>query len=361
MSVNRVFNFSAGPAMLPTEVLEKASQELLSLDDSGMSVMEISHRSKKFFEILERTKQSIKDLLNVPPDYKILFFPGGASLQFALIPLNFLHHKADFIVTGYWSQKAFKEASKLGVSNLIYTSEASNFSAIPRQQELKFSEDADYVHYCSNETIHGVEFDYDLTAGDLPIVCDASSNIMSKSIDITKYSLIYAGAQKNLGPSGITLVIVHEDFLQRARKDLPTIFSYLSFANENSMPNTPNTWGIYMIGLVCEWIKQKGGIAAIEKLNQKKAQLVYDEIDNSDGFYRGRAIHQFRSRMNITFNLKTESLENKFCDEAERKGLMNLRGHRSTGGIRASIYNAFPLDGVIKLKEFMREFREMNS
>lgn len=359
--MERVFNFSAGPAMLPTEVLQKAKQELLSFNDSGMSIMEISHRSTQFKEILERTKTLVKELLKVDNQYEILFFPGGASLQFSLIPLNFLFRSADFIVTGSWSMKAFQEAQKLGHANLIYSSQSKNFSVTPCKDELEFSAQSDYIHYCSNETIDGVEFKYDLETEEIPVVCDASSNIMSKPIDISKYALIYAGAQKNLGPSGITLVIVRRDFLDRARDDLPTMLSYKSFAKNDSMPNTPNTWGIYLIGLVCNWLKQKGGVEEIAKINQEKAKMIYEEIDHSNGFYKSKVEPEFRSRMNIVFSLPSEELNRRFCEEAEQRGLKNLKGHRSVGGIRASIYNAFPLEGVIRLAEFMREFRKKHS
>ncbi|MCS6874792.1 MAG: 3-phosphoserine/phosphohydroxythreonine transaminase [Pyrinomonadaceae bacterium] len=361
MKEERVFNFSAGPAILPIEVLQKAKQEMLSLKRSGMSVMEISHRSKEFKEILEKTKLSIKQLLKIGDDYEILFFSGGASLQFALIPLNFLNKSADFVVTGHWSMKAFQEAKKLGVVNLIYSSEKENFSTTPRKSDLKANPSSDYVHYCSNETIDGVEFKYDLEVGNLPVVCDASSNIMSKPIDIKKYALIYAGAQKNLGPSGITLVIVQKDFLSRAKSNLPTMLSYKSFAEHDSMPNTPNTWGIYLIGLVCDWLREKGGLERIAEINLEKAKLIYKEIDESNGFYRSKVEPSSRSTMNVTFSLPSKELDEKFCAKAEEIGLRNLKGHRSVGGIRASIYNAFPLEGVIRLVEFMRDFRRKYS
>jgi phosphoserine aminotransferase len=361
-SSERIYNFSAGPAVLPAEVLEKAQSELLSLNQIGMSVMEISHRSKQFGEILESARGGIRELLNVPENYEILFLQGGASLQFSMIPMNFLPEgkSADYVVTGAWGKKAIKEAMRCGRVNTIFSSEETNFKSVPAQDELRFNEKTEYVHYTSNETIEGVEFKYDLDAELLPVVCDASSNILSKPIDVSKYALIYAGAQKNIGPSGVTLVIIRDDLLEKVPANLPAMLDYRIFAANASMPNTPNTWGIYIINLVAEWLKNKGGVAEMQKLNEAKAAILYDALDASDGFYRGHAERAARSLMNVTFHLPTEELAARFAEEAAANDLDGLKGHRSVGGIRASIYNAFPKEGVEKLVEFMKDFSQTN-
>ncbi|MBX7174743.1 MAG: 3-phosphoserine/phosphohydroxythreonine transaminase [Pyrinomonadaceae bacterium] len=358
----RIYNFSAGPAILPTEVLEKAQSELLSLNGIGMSVMEISHRSKHFEPILESAKQGLRELLSIPNNYQILFLQGGASLQFAQIPMTFLSNStsADYIVNGAWSEKAVKEAKKFGNVNVIFSSKESGYKSVPNQEDLRFSENAEYIHYCSNETIDGVEFKYDLDGGNVPVICDASSNILSKPIDVSKYAMIYGGAQKNIGPSGVTLVIIRDDLIEKVPKNLPAMLDYRNFAENGSMPNTPNTWGIYLISLVCDWLKAKGGAAAMAKLNEQKAKVLYDAIDSSDGYFRGHAEREARSLMNVTFRLPSEDLEKKFCAEAAAQDLDGLKGHRSVGGIRASIYNAFPLEGVERLVEFMQDFNEKN-
>jgi phosphoserine aminotransferase len=359
---NRIYNFSAGPAILPTEVLEKAQNELLSLGGIGMSVMEISHRSEYFEPILANAKEGIRELLEIPENYQILFLQGGASLQFSMIPMNFLakDKSADYIVNGTWSEKAVKEARKFSSRvNIIFSSQESGYRSVPNQEDLRFSNDAEYIHYCSNETVDGVEFKYDLE-GHAPVICDASSNILSKPIDVSKYAMIYAGAQKNIGPSGVTLVIIRDDLLEKVAPDLPAMLDYRNFSENASMPNTPNTWGIYLTSLVCDWLKEKGGVTAMAKINQQKAKILYDAIDSSDGYYRGHAERDARSLMNVTFRLPSEELEQKFCLEAMAQGLDGLKGHRSVGGIRASIYNAFPVEGVEKLVEFMRAFSERN-
>lgn len=355
-----VYNFSAGPAILPAEVLEKAQNELLSLGGIGMSVMEISHRSKHFAPILERAENGIRELLNVPENYKILFLQGGASLQFSMIPMNFLKRAADYVVTGAWGEKAVREAKKCGAVNVIYSTKESGFRSVPNQDELNFSQTADYVHYCSNETIDGVEFKYDLDGKGVAVVCDASSNILSKPIDIEKYALIYAGAQKNIGPSGVTLVIIRDDLLEKVPREQFSMLDYRAIAANDSMLNTPNTWGIYLVSLVCEWLKAKGGVAGIARINEEKAKILYDAIDSSDGFYSGHAEKAARSLMNVTFRLPSEELESRFVEEATATGLDGLKGHRSVGGIRASIYNAFPKEGVEALVEFMRDFSQKN-
>ena len=327
-----------------------------------MSVMEISHRSKQFETILENARQKIKELLDLPENYHVLFLQGGASLQFSMIPMNFLppNQTADYIVTGVWGKKAVAEARKIGNVNIVFSGEESGFRSVPTQEELNFTPDAAYVHYTSNETIDGVEFKYDLDAGGIPVVCDASSNIMSRKIDAEKYALIYAGAQKNLGPSGVTLVVLRDDLLGNIPDGLPSLLDYRVFVKDDSMPNTPNTWGVYLLDLVCDWLKAKGGVAAMQRENEAKAKLLYDALDRSDGFYRPHAEREARSLMNVTFRLPSEELEEKFCAEAEREKLSGLKGHRSVGGIRASIYNAMPQAGVAVLVEFMKDFAGRN-
>src|SRR5215213_7457722 len=356
----RIYNFSAGPAILPAEVLEKAQDELLSLGGIGMSVMEVSHRSKYFAPVLERAENGIRELLQVPENYRILFLQGGASLQFSMIPMNFLKTAADYVVTGAWGEKAVKEARKCGTVNVILSTKETGFNSVPAPEELNFSQAADYVHYCSNETIDGVEFKYDLDGKGIPVVCDASSNILSKPLDLEKYALIYAGAQKNIGPSGVTLVIIRDDLLGKVPENQFSMLDYRAIAAHDSMLNTPNTWGIYLVSLVCEWLRAKGGVPAIEKINREKAKILYDAIDQSDGFYRGHAEPAARSLMNVTFRLPSEELEKQFVEESAANGLDGLKGHRSVGGIRASIYNAFPKEGVEALVEFMQHFTQKN-
>lgn len=340
--------------------MEKAQSEMLSLGGSGMSVMEISHRSRAFEPILDGAREGIKELLSVPDNYRILFLQGGASLQFSMIPMNFLKTSADYIVTGAWGVKAVKEAKKCGNVKTIFSSEATHFQSVPSPDELNFSPDADYIHYTSNETIEGVEFKYELDGKGAAVVCDASSNILSKPFDVSKYALIYAGAQKNIGPSGVTLVIVRDDLLERVPANQHSMLDYRVIAENDSMLNTPNTWGIYIVALVCRWLKAQGGVAGVQRLNEEKAKILYDAIDASDGFYQGHATRAARSLMNVTFRLPSEELTDKFCTEATAQGLDGLKGHRSVGGIRASIYNAFPREGVEKLVEFMRNFSQKN-
>jgi phosphoserine aminotransferase len=358
----RIYNFSAGPAILPLPVLEQAQSELLSLKGIGMSIMEISHRSKHFEPILHGAASGIRELLNVPENYKILFLQGGATLQFSMIPMNFLgaNETADFVVTGVWGKKAVREAEKCGTANIIFSTEAEGFRSVPMQEELNFSKDAKYVHYTSNETIDGVEFKYDLDGAGIPVVCDASSNILSKPVDIEKYALIYAGAQKNIAPSGVTLVIIRDDLLEQIPKNQQRLLNYKLIAENDSMLNTPNTFGIYMVDLVCGWLKAQGGVSAMARRNEEKAEILYDTIDASDGFYRGHAEKAARSLMNVTFRLPSEELENQFVEEAAKNNLDGLKGHRSVGGVRASIYNAFPLEGVEALVEFMKDFARQN-
>ncbi|HEX6623906.1 MAG TPA: 3-phosphoserine/phosphohydroxythreonine transaminase [Pyrinomonadaceae bacterium] len=357
----RIFNFSAGPAVLPVPVLEQARDELLSLPGVGMSVMEISHRSKTFDEIIGGAEANLRELMGIPENYRVLFLQGGASLQFSMIPLNLLGEgrSADYIITGSWGKKALKEAKKQGATSVAADMADSRYSRVPDDGELRLDPAAAYVHMTSNETIEGVEFKGEPDTGSVPLVNDASSNICSRPIDVGKYALIYAGAQKNLGPSGLTLVILRDDLLQRIPAGLHTMLDYRTHVENQSLYNTPNTWGIYILNLVGRWIKEQGGLAGIARVNEEKARLIYDRIDATD-FYRGHAATEARSNMNVTFRLPTEELEKKFTAEATAQGLDGLKGHRSVGGIRASIYNAFPRAGVEALVSFMKEFEAKN-
>jgi len=357
----RIFNFSAGPAVLPVPVLEEAQRDLLSLPGVGMSVMEISHRSKTFDEIIAGAEAGVRELLNIPENYRILFLQGGASLQFSMVPINFLpaDRSADYILTGSWGKKAVKEARKVGSVNIAATMADGGFTRVPGQDELSLDSRAAYVHITSNETIEGVQWKHEPATGDVPLVADASSDILSRAIPVEKYGLIYAGAQKNMGPSGVTLVIIRDDLLQRIPDGLHTMLDYRTHVENKSLYNTPNTWGIYILNLVCKWIKDKGGIAGMERENEQKARLIYEAIDATD-FYRGHADADCRSTMNVTFRLPSEELEKKFTSEATAQGLDGLKGHRSVGGIRASIYNAFPLAGVEALVSFMKDFERGN-
>lgn len=348
--------------MLPPPVLERARQELMSLNGSGVSVMEMSHRSDTFGEILQKAAVGIRDALSIPENYHVLFLQGGATMQFSMVPMNLLSggRAAEYIVTGAWGKKAFSDAALFGDVRAVYSTEATGFRSVPEQGAVRIDDEAAYVHYTSNETIDGVEFKYDLDGGRTPVVCDMSSNILSKPVDIGKYALIYAGAQKNIGPSGVTVVIIREDMIARVPDGLPGILSYNELVENDSMVNTPNTWGIYLIGLVCDWLRDQGGVAALEVRNQEKAAILYDAIDSSDGYYMGHAETAARSLMNVTFRLSSEELEEKFCREAEAEGMVSLKGHRSVGGIRASIYNAFPIAGVEALVEFMTDFSRRN-
>jgi len=358
MSPKRVFNFNPGPAALPLEVLQQAQAEMLDYKGTGMSVMEISHRSKEFEAIVADAQNDLRDLLKIPANYKILFLQGGASLQFAMIPMNFrpAGASADYIVTGTWSKKAFKESQKLGTSKAAASIEADNFNHLPAQSDLKLDPQAAYLHVTSNETIHGVEyFTVPVPPTGVPLICDASSDFVSHPIDVSKYSMIYAGAQKNAGPAGVVICIIREDLLAKVPANLPNLLDYKTLAEENSLLNTPPCWSVYIVSLVMKWAKGLGGLSAIEKRNQAKADLVYNAIDQSGGFYKGHAKSD-RSRMNITFRLPSEALEDQFAGEAKKNDLIGLKGHRSVGGMRASIYNAMPIEGVQALVAYMREF-----
>lgn len=358
----RIYNFSAGPAILPEEVLKEAQENLFMLPGVGMSILEISHRSKTFDEIIIGAQNNMKKLLGISDDYSILFLQGGATLQFSMVPLNLMppKNKADYIVTGVWSKKAVKEAKRVGTVNIAGSTESENFSRIPKQDELKLDPEAAYVHFTSNNTIYGTEFKTEPEVGNVPLVCDASSDFMHKKLDVNKYSLIYAGAQKNLGPSGVTVVIIKKDMLERSSDSLHTYMNYKIHVENDSMYNTPTTFGIYIIHLVTKWLLNLGGLDAMYKLNCEKASILYDYMDESDGFYRGTAQKDSRSLMNVTFRLPSEELEKKIIDEATKAGFSGLKGHRSAGGLRASIYNAFPKQGVADLVQFMKDFKARN-
>lgn len=357
----RIYNFSAGPAVLPVPVLEEAQRDMLSLPGVGMSVMEISHRSKTFDEIFNRADLGLRELLAIPDNYQVLFLQGGASLQFSMVPMNFLPREgsADYIITGSWGKKALKEAKRAGKTNVAATMADGGFTRVPGNDELQLDPKADYVHITTNETIEGVEWKQEPMVGEVPLFADASSDILSRPTPVDRYALIYAGAQKNMGPSGVTLVIVRDDLLRRIPEGLPTMLDFRTHVENKSLYNTPNTWGIYILGLVCQWLKDKGGLAGMQRLNETKAQLIYDAVDSTD-FYRGHADPDSRSFMNVTFRLPSEELEKKFVSEATAQGLDGLKGHRSVGGIRASIYNAFPLAGVKALVSFMKDFEQKN-
>lgn len=358
----RIYNFSAGPAVLPEEVLLEAQKDLFALPGVGMSVLEISHRSKTFDSIISEAKENLKKLLDIPDDYSILFLQGGASLQFSMVPLNLMppKNKADYIVTGSWSKKAVKEAKRVGSVNIASSTEESKFNRIPEQSELNLDPGASYVHFTSNNTIYGTQFHSEPDTGSVPLVCDASSDILHKKIDVKKYALIYAGAQKNMGPAGVTLVIIRKDMLERSQDSLHTMLNYKTHADAGSLYNTPTTFGIYIIQLVTRWLLKNGGLEKMYQINKQKADILYKCIDESGGFYRGHAEKGSRSLMNVTFNLPNEEMEKKLVDEATKAGFSGLKGHRSVGGLRASIYNAFPVKGVEELAAFMKEFQKRN-
>jgi phosphoserine aminotransferase len=353
--MNRIFNFSAGPAMLPAEVLARAGDEMLDWHGSGMSVMEMSHRGKEFMAIAAQAEADLRELLAVPAHYKVLFLQGGATLQFAQVPMNLLRGspRADYVVTGEWSKKALKEAKAYCDVHVAASSEDRKFAYAPREWDVR--RDAAYVHYCSNETIGGVEFHWVPDTGAVPLVADASSHFLSRPLAVQKFGLIYAGAQKNAGPAGLTLVIVREDLLGGAARGTPSVMDYKQQADAGSMLNTPATYSMYVAGLVFKWLKQLGGLAEIERRNVAKAQLLYDTID-AGSFYDNPVDKADRSRMNVTFRLPDERLDAPFLKGAEERGLSQLKGHRAVGGMRASIYNAMPIEGVQQLAAYMREF-----
>ncbi|MGB0662280.1 MAG: 3-phosphoserine/phosphohydroxythreonine transaminase [Pontibacterium sp.] len=355
----RKHNFSAGPSALPEAVLTRAQGELLDWHGTGLSIMEMSHRSAEFVSVAEKAEQDLRSLMNIPSNYKVLFVQGGATSQFSMVPLNLLGDKtkADYINTGIWSGKAIKEAQRYCTVNVASSSEETNFTSVPSQDELKLDPEAAYVHYTPNETIGGVEFDYIPDTGDVPLVADFSSSILSYEIDVSKFALIYAGAQKNIGPAGLTLVIVREDMLGKCAASAPSMYDYSKTAAADSMLNTPPTLAWYLSGLVFEWLQEQGGVAAVEKINAEKAALLYNYLDESDFFANPVAVNA-RSKMNVPFTLKNTDLEKTFLKEAEAAGLLNLKGHRSVGGMRASIYNAVPLSSVEALVDFLKTFEK---
>src|SRR6266542_2063894 len=361
ISNTRIFNFSAGPAVLPVEVLQEAQRDLLALPGVGMSILEISHRSKTFDDIIHGCEADMRTLAKIPADYTILFLQGGASLQFSMVPMNLLpaNGSADYIVTGAWGQKAVKEAKKMGGVRIAASTESENFTRLPKQEELKLDPNAAYVHMTSNNTIFGTEFHWLPDVGGVPLVSDMSSDIFSRPIDVGKHALIYAGAQKNLAPAGVTLVIIREDMLKRTPSTLPTMLSYAVHAENQSLYNTPPVFPIYVMRLVMTWLLKNGGLEGMDAANARKANKLYAEIDRS-GYFRGHAHKDCRSRMNVTFRLPNEELDKKFAKEATAAGLDGLKGHRSVGGMRASIYNAFPEAGIDALVEFMRDFERKN-
>ncbi len=353
----RVFNFSAGPAVLPEEVLAQAAAEMLDWHGSGMSVMEMSHRGKEFIAIAEAAERDFRELLGVPADYKVLFLQGGATLQFGVVPMNLLagRKSADYIYTGEWSKKAIREANRFCEVNIAASSEGKNFTFAPEQSTWQLDPKSAYVHYTSNETIGGVEFHWIPDTGKVPLVADASSHILSRPLDVSKFGLIYAGAQKNIGPAGLTIVIVREDLLGHAMPGTPSILDYKVQAESGSMANTPATYAWYVAGLVFQWLKALGGLAEMEKKNIAKAKLLYDFLDAS-AFFKNPVRKSDRSRMNIPFTLADPKLDGEFLKGAEARGMVQLKGHRAVGGMRASIYNAMPIEGVKRLVEYMREF-----
>jgi phosphoserine aminotransferase len=358
----RIFNFGAGPATMPVEVLEKAKWELVNWHEAGMSVMEMSHRGKEFVAIAAEAEADLRKLAGIPSGYRVLFLQGGASLHFSAVPMNLLRGRksADFVNTGEWSKKAIAEMKKFGTANVVASSEDRNFTYVPKQSAWRRSDDAAYVHICSNETIGGVEYHWTPDTGGTPLVADMSSHILSRPLDVARYGLIYAGAQKNIGPAGLVVVIVRDDLLGDAVPGTPTVLDYRKMADADSMVNTPPTFSLYLAGLTFKWLLERGGLAAVEKVNVRKAKLLYDYIDSQD-FYANPVAKEDRSRMNVPFTLRDDALDAAFLAAAEARGLSQLKGHRTVGGMRASIYNAMPIEGVEALVAFMEEFRKKHA
>lgn len=360
MSEGRIYNFSAGPSMMPLPVLEKAAAEMTNYGGSGMSVMEMSHRSKYYDDIINGAQDVLRRVYNIPDNYRILFMQGGATMQFSAVPLNLMvTGKADYAITGNFARNAYKEAKKFGDIHIAATSEADNFTWIPTPDQLDIRPDADYFYICANNTIFGTEWHYDPNAGDVPVVADMSSNILSKPVDISKYGMIYAGAQKNMGPAGMAVVIIREDLMGHYRENMPVLLDYQLMADKNSMYNTPPTYSIYMMKLVTEWVEQMGGLEAMAKNADLRSSMLYDYLDSTD-FYKGAAQKDSRSRMNVTFRTGNDELDKKFIQESIDAGMTNLKGHRLVGGMRASIYNAMPIEGVEYLIDFMKKFENNN-
>ncbi|UCG68148.1 MAG: 3-phosphoserine/phosphohydroxythreonine transaminase [Thermoplasmata archaeon] len=358
--VKRVYNFNPGPATLPLSVLEKAQTELLSYRDTGISILETSHRSKEFDDVISEASALLKEVYGVPDNYKVLWLQGGASTQFFMIPKNLMLSEkgADYVNTGTWSKKAIKEAKLLGDINVVASSEDRNFSYIPK--DISYSPNASYVHITSNNTIFGTQWQEYPDCGDAPLVADMSSDILSRKVDIGKFGMMYAGAQKNMGPSGVTAIIIREDLISRGSDELPTMLKYKTHAEKDSLFNTPPSFSIYISKLVLEWVKENGGVEGAEQRNRQKAEMIYKVVDESGGYYTGHAEKDSRSMMNVTFRLPSDELGVKCVEEAKTQGLIGLKGHRSVGGMRASIYNAMPIEGAKKLAEFLKEFQENN-
>lgn len=356
----RVYNFSPGPGTLPYEVLQQAAKDVVNFQDIGIGLIEMSHRSKEFMAVTDNAEKLLRELLEIPENYKVLFLQGGASSQFFMIPMNLLGEgkKASYLNTGTWSKKSIKEAKLFGNIDVAYSSEDSTFNHVPSDDQYTVADDAEYLYFVSNNTIYGTQFP-EMPKSEKMLVSDMSSDILSRKIDVSKFGLIFAGAQKNMGPAGVTIVIIRDDLLDRASESVPTMLNYKTHADKGSMFNTPPCFGIYIVGEVLKWLKKNGGVEGIEKINREKAGLLYDMIDSTD-YYRGHAQKESRSLMNVSFNLPTPELEAKFIAEATAVGLNGLKGHRSIGGCRASIYNAFPREGVVKLVEFMKEFEANN-
>ncbi|WP_196596177.1 3-phosphoserine/phosphohydroxythreonine transaminase [Pectinatus frisingensis] len=362
MEANRVYNFNPGPAVLPLEVLKEAQAELLNFSNSGMSIMEISHRAKEYEEVHNKAKADIKELMKLGDDYDVLFVQGGASMEFAMVPMNFAikGKRGNYVLSGSFATKAYKEAEIQGVGYIAGSSKANDFRNIPKQDEIKLSDDAAYLHICYNNTIYGTEYHYIPETNGVPLIADMSSDMLSRPIDFNKFSLIYAGVQKNLGPAGVALVVAKKSFIENSPENIPTMLRYNTYSKKNSLYNTPPAFCIYMVGKVAAWIKKQGGLTAMADRNAKKAALLYDVIDNYSDFYRGHAQKDSRSFMNVTLRLPTEELEAKFIAEAKEQKLCGLKGHRSVGGLRASIYNAMPYEGVKSLADFMEKFYQKN-
>lgn len=359
---NRIYNFNPGPAMQPLEVLQEAQKEFLNFAGSGMSIIEISHRSKQYEQVHNQAKADIKELMGLGDDYEVLFCQGGASMQFTMIPQNFATDGkiGNYVLSGSFATKAYEEAKLLGVGHVAASSKENNFKNVPTQDEIKLSDNAAYLHVCYNNTIYGTEYHYIPETGDVPLIADMSSDMLSRPLDFSKFSLIYAGAQKNLGPAGVVVVVARKSFIENSPQSVSTMLRYDTYLKKNSLYNTPPAFGIYMVGKVVAWIKKMGGLEAMAKRNAAKAKLVYDAIDNSDGFYKGHADKDSRSFMNVTFRLPSVELENKFAQEALQHGLGGVKGHRSVGGMRTSIYNAMPMEGCQALVDFMEKFRKEN-
>lgn len=362
ITTKRAYNFNAGPSALPLEVLQKAQAELVDFKGTGMSVMELSHRSAAFEEVHNEAIARLRKLYEIPENYEVLFLQGGASLQFSMIPMNFLKEgqKASYIQTGAWSEKAFKEAALIGTPVLAASSKENNYKNIPALSDIQIDQESAYVHLTSNNTIFGTQWKTFPNTGNIPLIADMSSDILSKKVDVSNFAMIYAGAQKNLGPSGVTVVIIRKDLLESANSNIPTMLKYTTHSKNNSLYNTPPTFGIYMLGEVLKWMEEQGGIEVIEQHNEEKAKYIYDAIDNSNGFYFGHATKESRSLMNITFRVADEEQEKKFLAEAKEAGFVGLNGHRSVGGCRASAYNAVPVETCLALSEFMIKFQQDN-